>query len=48
MDEKLINWIPLINKIFKLNFDDSRIKNKNTSRWVIKSSNNTIKMIASI
>ena len=45
--EKWIRWIPLINGRFKLNLDDSRIKNKSTSRWIIRDSNGTIKMVAS-
>ena len=47
MVKKWISWIPPINGRFKLNFDGSTIENKNTSRWVIKDSNGTIKMVAS-
>ena len=45
--EKLIRWIPLINGIFKLNFDGSRIKIKITSEWFIRDSNGIIKMATS-
>ena len=42
--EKLIRWIPPINGILKLNFNGSRINNISTLRWVIKDSNESIKM----
>ena len=42
--EKLIRWIPLINKILKLNFDDSRINYFSASSWVIRDSNRIIKL----
>lgn len=43
--EKWIRWIPLINGRFKLNFDDSRVENRCASRWVIRESNESIKMV---
>ena len=43
----MICWIPPINERFKLNFDGSRIENKNALGWVIKDSNGIIKMVAS-
>ena len=42
--EKWIRWIPLIKGTFKLNFDGSRMKDTSGSRWVIRDSNEVIKM----
>lgn len=47
MIEKWICWIPPINKIFKLNFNDSKIQNENILKWVIRDSNHAVKMVAS-
>ena len=44
--KKWICWIPPINGRFKLNFDGSRVENKNVSGWVIGDFNGTIEMIA--
>ena len=46
MIEKWIRWIPLINGRFKLNFDDSKIQYRSGSGWVIRDSDEMIKMIA--
>lgn len=45
--EKLIRWIPPINGIFKLNFDDYRINNISALEWVIRDFNEVIKMTES-
>ena len=46
MVEKWICWIPLINNRFKLTFDGSRVQNISALRWVIRDSNDIIKMAA--
>ena len=46
-DKKWVRWIHLINGIFKLNFDDSRINHISASRWVIRDSNGIIKVVGS-
>ena len=45
--EKWIRWISPINGRFKLNFDGSRINNISASGWVIRDTNETIKMAGS-
>ena len=45
--EKWIRWIPPINGRFKLKFDGSRINNISASGWVIRDTNETIKMVES-
>ena len=43
---KWIHWIPPINNKFKLNFDGSRVQNISALRWVIRDSNDIIKLAA--
>ena len=45
--EEWIRWISPINGKFKLNFNGLNIENKSISIWVIRDSNNTIKMVVS-
>ena len=45
--EKWIKWIPPINGRFKLKFDGSQINNISDSGWVIRDTNETIKMVGS-
>ena len=45
--EEWIRWISPINGKFKLNFNGLNIENKSISIWVIRDSNDTIKMVVS-
>ena len=45
--EKWKRCIPPINERFKLNFDGSRINGISSSRWVIRDTNETIKIVGS-
>ena len=45
--ERWIRWILPINGRFKLNFDGSRTNNISTSSWVIRDSNECIKVAGS-
>ena len=41
-----ICWIPPINDKFKLNFGGSKVQNKSALGWIIKDSNDIIKMVS--